>query len=626
MRRAASAAVMAAALPLLAFGPYEQAAPTQWALLIGISDYINFEDVEGGDLHAGASDARLMRDVLVMRWGVPEENIRLLVDHQATRAAIQESVTGWLADNVGPEDLVTVYFAGHGSQMWDESGDEDDALDETLAPADVLATSTEYDISDDEFGEWLNALSSSRVTVFLDNCSSGTGTRDVTPFSRGRLLARDLDEVERPASAARRAVAGQADATGFDAGQARVLELSAAQPNQVAVETFFPGAEGAEPFYGGAFTTFLVQQLWKAPPEATYEQVFEATYEALKRNRFQQDPYISEDVALKDQPLFFVEGSAGAAEMTLPVTRVSGGQAELAAGLALGITPGSVFETEAGARLVVESVAQRTTVANVASGSVRAGDDARLVAFHYAVSPLLVNVATIDTRIVASLRSELAGDSDVLLIENANAFAHLIVRRGGDELRVVGSDGFPRHQGIATDAAGASRLADALRKEAASKYLADMDNPAQGFSVRLELLAGRTSFGVGEEIGFSVESERDGYLTLVDLGTDGTVAMLLPNADLRSVRVRAGEKMEYPDPAGDLVFRALEPAGSGLVRAFVTDQPLGIEVPAGEDYAYGGAAFAGQVAAALMEGAGQLDEAVRLDTWGTASIVYDIQN
>jgi hypothetical protein len=120
-----------AVLPLLAFGPKQQAAPTHWALLIGISDYINFDDVEGGDLHAGASDARLMRDALVLKWRVPEENIRLLVDHQATRAAIEESITGWLASNAGPDDVVTVYFAGQGSQMWDESGDEDDGLDET---------------------------------------------------------------------------------------------------------------------------------------------------------------------------------------------------------------------------------------------------------------------------------------------------------------------------------------------------------------------------------------------------------------------------------------------------------------------------------------------------------------
>jgi hypothetical protein len=620
-------AAVLAVLPLVAFGPQERTALTSWALLIGISDYVHFEDVEGGDLPGAEHDARRVRDVLVMKQYVPEENIRLLLNRDATRAAIEEGITGWLAENARPGDNVTIFFAGHGSQMWDEDGDEEDGLDETLAPADVLATSTENDIGDDTFNEWLATLPTDNVVVVLDNCNSGTGTRDVTPFSRGRLLARDMDRLERPAAAARRALDGRPDASGFDATEVRVLELAAAQPHQVAVDAFFPATGRSEAFHGGAFTTYLVQQLWKAPSEATYEQVFEKAYEALKRNRFEQDPYLSREVELKDRPLFFVEGAARAsAEVALPVTGILDGRAQLGAGLGLGITPGSVFETVGGARLVVEEVAQRTTIARIASGSVRQGEQARLVAHRYETTPLLVSVAAVETRLVEALRERLRGVEDVRLVEAGDDFAHLIVRRGGDELRVVGSDGFVRHAEIAADAGGVERLAAALRKEAASKRLADIDNPAQGFAVELELLGGQTSFGVGAEIAFSVASERDGYLTLVDLGTDGTVAMLLPNADMTSVRVSAGRVVSYPERGGDLVFTALEPAGSGLVRAFVTPEPLDIPIPAGEDYAFGGEEFAGRIAAALMAAAGRLESAVRLDSWGTASIVYEIHD
>jgi hypothetical protein len=561
----------------MAFGPQEQTALTHWALLIGISDYINFDDVEGGDLPGAEHDARRIRDVLVLKGYVPEANVRLLLNRDATRAAIEEGITGWLAQNARPGDNVTIFFAGHGSQMWDESGDEEDGLDETLAPTDVLATSTQFDISDDTFNEWLSRLPTDNVVVILDNCNSGTGTRDVTPFSRGRLLARDMSRVERPAGATRRAVGDLPDATGFDATETRVLELAAAQPHQVAVDAFFPATGRSEAFHGGAFTTYLVQQLWKAPANASYQQVFEGAYEALKRNRFQQDPYLSREVALKDRPLFFVEGGARtSAEVSLPVTSVANGRAELGAGLGLGITPGSVFQTEAGARLIVEVVAQRTTTARVASGSTRSGDKATLVAHRYESGPLLVGVAGVDTQLVEALRGALSGAEGVRLVETEDAFAHLIVRRGGDELRVVGSDGFIRHAAIAADAGGVERLAAALRKEAASKRLADMENPAQRFDVSLELLGGVTAFGVGEEIAFSVASEREGYLTLVDLGTDGTVAMLLPNAEMPSVRLSAGRVLTYPERGGDLVFTALEPAGSGLVRAFVTSRPLDI--------------------------------------------------
>ena len=625
-RRVGSIATMALILPLMAFGPQERVAPTHWAFIVGVSDYIHFDDEEGGDLPGAEHDARRIRDVLVMRGGFPEDNVRMLLNHDATKAAIEEGITGWLVQNARPGDNVVIFYAGHGSQMWDEDGDEDDGLDETLAPADVQASNTDFDISDDEFNRWLGMLPTDNVIVVLDNCNSGTGTRDVTPFSKGRLLARDIDSVERPAGAARRALPGQQqDETGFDANQTRVLELAAAQPFQVAVDAFFPAVEGREAFHGGAFTTFLVQQLWKAPDDASYEKVFQDAYEALKRNRFQQDPYLSTDVSLKDLPLFFVDGAtAGRGDMALPVTAASGRTAELGAGLALGITPGSVFETASGARMVVTGVTQRATSVNVQSGSVSRGDRARLVSYVYGDSPLLVNVAAVETRLADALRTALEGNTAIRLVEDENSFSHLIVRRRGEELRVIGSDGFARHEGIrpTPDAMGA--LATVLRKESAAKSLGDMDNPAQAFGFDVQLLGGKTAFGLGEDIAFSIESDRDGYVTLVDLGTDGTVAMLLPNADDPSMRIRAGQRLEYP--GDDLAFEALPPVGGGLVRAFLTSQPLDITIPAGELYASGGEDFARQITEALKRAAGVDGGAVRLDSWGTSSVVYEITN
>jgi caspase domain-containing protein/uncharacterized protein DUF4384 len=625
-RRFAYFAMMVGVLPLLAFGPDERTALTRWALIVGVSDYINFGDEEGGDLPGAEHDAMRIRDVLLMRGGFPEENILMLLNQDATKAAIEEGVTGWLVDNARPGDNVVIFYAGHGSQMWDEDGDEDDGLDETLAPADALSSSTEFDISDDEFNDWLGTLPTGNVVVVLDSCNSGTGTRSVTPFSRGRELARDLDDIERPVTATvtRGALADkQPDDTGFDGEKTRVLELAAAQPNQVAIDAYFPGENGQEAFNGGAFTTFLVQQLWKAPEDMTYEEVFENAFADLKRNRFHQDPYISEDVSLKSFPLFFIDGApTGTGEMALPVTSASGDTAELGAGLALGITAGSIFETESGARLVVSTVGQRTTNVNVVSGSVSEGDRARLTAHVYSKRPLLVNVASIETRLAEALRAAVEDAPSIRLVERENSFSHLIVRRRGDELRVIGSDGYTRHEGIGTTPAAMDVLATMLRKEAAAKSLGDMDNPAQSFGFELELLGGKTSFGLGEEIAFIIESDRDGYVTLVDLGTDGTVAMLLPNQDDPSIRIEAGQRLEYPGE--DLAFTALEPAGGGLVRAFLTEEPLGITIPDGELYAFGGAQFAEAITAALKRAAGADDGAVRLDSWGTASVVYEI--
>ena len=360
---------------------------------MGITDYIHLGDEPGGDLPGAERDARVMRDVLVQRWGFPSGNVRGLLNGEATRSAIQEGLTGWLPSVVQPGDHVTVFFAGHGSQMWDESGDEDDGLDETIAPADVRPETTEFDISDDEFGEWLTGLPTDNVVVYLDNCNSGTGTRDVTPFARTRRLERDLSAVERPETMSRRALPGQEDRTGFDAGTGRVLELAAAQPHQAAVDAYFPGEGEADSFHGGAFTTFLVRELWKAPVTATYEEVFRRVRESLERNRFEQDPYLSEEVSMKSAPVFHAEGAGPTtSEAALPVVSADGGRAELGGGQSLGVTTGSVFETTGGGRLVVESVTPERSAVRVASGSVDEGERARMTAYRFPRAPLRVNV------------------------------------------------------------------------------------------------------------------------------------------------------------------------------------------------------------------------------------------
>jgi hypothetical protein len=625
VRRYGPIAAILAAVPLLAFGPAERIAPTHWALLVGISDYINFDDVEGGDLPGAEGDARFMRNTLVSHSGFPEENVRMLLNGEATQAAIKAGITEWLATNARPGDNVTIFFAGHGSQVWDENGDEDDGLDETLAPADVLPDSPAMDITDDMFGEWLAELPTDNVVVILDNCNSGTGTRSAMPFSQSRRLGREASALPKPESVSRRALPGQEDKTGFDAGEAHVLEFAAAQPSQAAVDAYFPATDGSEAFHGGAFTTFLVREIWKAPRDISYEELFERVSEALKRNRFQQNPHLSEDVALKSAPLFFVEGaSMGPATASLPVRSVLGAKAELEGGMALGITSGSVFKTEGGAILQVESAGETSLTTRIMEGSPKQGENATLAGYRYTTAPLRVNVAGIDTESVDALTAHLGQGPGVELVNDADAFSHLIVRRRGNELRVLGADGFVRHDAMGVGVAGATELATKLRQEAAAKRLADMENPAQPFGVRIRLEDGKTDFGIGETVSFHATSDRDGYLTLVDLGTDGNVVMLFPNEHQPAMRIKAGETLSFPTAEMGFELQIFPPIGRGMVRAFVTPEPL--DLPLVGEYTEGDERFAGAIAEAVQRAAGMVGGAVRLDTWATASLVYDIHN
>ena len=629
MKRYGPLAILLAVVPLLAFGPNERVAPTHWAFIVGISDYIHFSDESGGDLPGAERDARVVRDVLVERWGFPEGNIRMLLNEEATKAAITEGMTEWLPANARPGDQITIFFAGHGSQMWDENGDEDDGLDETIAPADVRPETTEFDISDDQMGEWLAALPTDNVVVALDNCNSGTGTRAVTPFARSRELGRDINDLAKPASVSRRALPGMEDETGFDASDGRVLEISAAQPFQTAVDAFFPAEDGGESFHGGAFTTFLVRELWRAPSDASYEEVFTRVRDALKRNRFEQDPYLSEDVSLKDAFLFSVEGGSttgSSASLRILGSSRSGSMTELAGGQALGITSGSLFQTTEGAQLLVETVSPDRTQVQVVDGRVQEGTRARLVGFRFPQATLRVGIGGMDSETSTALASALEDAPGIELVEGTRDFSHLIIRRQGRELTVIGMDGALRHT-FPAGAESVGELANILKMEAAAKQLADMENPAPDFGIKVWLANGRTSFGIGDAVTFHATAESDGYLTLVDLGTDGTVTVLFPNPYDRDNRVRAGQEITFPTEAMESEIRALPPAGRGMVRAILTQTPL--DLPVGDDFTSGDILLADLIANAVKESAGALanaPRAVRLSGWASASVVYDIRH
>jgi hypothetical protein len=275
--------VLAVALVALAAAPAH--AQTMHAVIIGIDDYIEFEDEPGGDLLGAEADARAIESVLTDHWGLEPRNTRMLLGHSATKEAIHDAVTGWLAARVAPGDIAVFYFAGHGAQAYDMDGDEPDALDETIAPADVLPHSSANDIRDDEFRTWLQAVPS-QIVVILDSCHSGTATRASGPM-RARALDRPLppEDGEEP-----KAVRQAPDTEVMADGRDRILELAAAAPNQSAME----GPAMDDPtMYGGVFTRFLVEQLESAPSDATYRDVIEEITWRLEDEDLLQRPQIN---------------------------------------------------------------------------------------------------------------------------------------------------------------------------------------------------------------------------------------------------------------------------------------------------------------------------------------------
>ncbi len=151
-------------------------APARRALLVGIDAYENVSRLEGP-----VADAMAMRAFLVRRAGYSPEEVRLLLDAEATRDGILAAARDWLVAGTAPGDEAFLFYSGHGYQQLDGADrDEDDGMDETLVPVDASVDGNgrvDGMIADDELAALLDALAGRRVRVVVDACHSGTTDR-----------------------------------------------------------------------------------------------------------------------------------------------------------------------------------------------------------------------------------------------------------------------------------------------------------------------------------------------------------------------------------------------------------------------------------------------------------------
>jgi len=86
----------------------------RWAVVVGISRYKNLPATE--QLKFADRDAQSFASFLHSAEGgsVPSDNIRLLINEQATDRNVRSALGSWLPANVSQRDVVYFYFAGHG--------------------------------------------------------------------------------------------------------------------------------------------------------------------------------------------------------------------------------------------------------------------------------------------------------------------------------------------------------------------------------------------------------------------------------------------------------------------------------------------------------------------------------
>ena len=156
---------------------------TSYALVIGIGSY---PKENGWNKINGDKDIPYVKEMLFSN-GFEERNIKVLKNEKATASAITSELEN-IIKTVTKDDVVYIHFSGHGQQITDVNGDEEEGFDEAWVPYDAHISykkdlyEGDKHIIDDQLNKWLIQLRSKvgkngKITVVADACHSGDGTR-----------------------------------------------------------------------------------------------------------------------------------------------------------------------------------------------------------------------------------------------------------------------------------------------------------------------------------------------------------------------------------------------------------------------------------------------------------------
>ena len=152
--------------------PLREMQGRRWAVIIGISDY---QDPEVRDLRFADDDARALYDFLrspaAGLGGIPEENMLLLVDEQATMVSIRSALFTFLKQAT-EDDVVIFYVAAHGMHDPERLSNLYLVAHDTRL-SDLAATG----VSMEDVFRGINDAFARMKIVFADAChSAGMGT------------------------------------------------------------------------------------------------------------------------------------------------------------------------------------------------------------------------------------------------------------------------------------------------------------------------------------------------------------------------------------------------------------------------------------------------------------------
>jgi hypothetical protein len=284
------------------------------AVLVGIDRY---ERPDVPTLRGCVNDVALVRMLLKEYFGVPNEDLRIVVNERATK----ENILDRLDDMIGrsqPGEVLVFYFSGHGSQIRDRDGDElTDHLDEVICPYDMDWARARY-ISDDDIEERFATLPPEvLLEAFFDCCFWGAGPRGIAPEARAMALRPDVRHLPPPFDLAARAE-GEEDRLvrrrlGYSESftQLRNVAWGASQEGQESAEDLIDGqVNGLFTYWGCRFIAENIERIdrWNF----TREQLLEEVRGYLHQLGYTQTPQLSAPNELRAAAPLFPDPEWGA--------------------------------------------------------------------------------------------------------------------------------------------------------------------------------------------------------------------------------------------------------------------------------------------------------------------------
>ena len=346
------------------------AAAENWALLVGINDYrvIN-------DLRLAEGDATRMKESLIKYAGFKDENTRLLVGKSATKKGIRLAFKEVLIDRVKPGDKALFYFSGHGVQIADKTGQEEDGKDEMLCAQDS-AMHTYTFVRDNELGKWMDQVDTTNKIVILDCCHSGTATRALIGFGEQsenipRVKAfypgpnveirestlEEMRQYDPDLTEADLAMLTDAGSRGADNSSGFEAAISGCRDDQVSMESPSVG--------GGVLTNYIIESLRSADSDidsdgiVTVDELWESARRRIQKKGWRQEPQFN---GAKGTPIIGETNPVGQDSSSSPpvesttspipippqnppsqVMQVSGQDLQLSIGSDDGVTRGSIY-------------------------------------------------------------------------------------------------------------------------------------------------------------------------------------------------------------------------------------------------------------------------------------------